>query len=278
MPDKSQIPHLLSLLDDDSEDVRKTITRELCSFGPKLAEALEQMRDELNERQLALMEEVIAIQRGDAARREAWRQWPGQSTLYAQLETAMDLLAQFQYGWEPPVHLGELLDNLADEYRDSGRPVNPVELSRFLFETKELRGNSEEYYDPLNNNILHTIEHGVGLPITLALVFMLVGNRVGLRIHGCNTPAHFMCRAEIDNMDKWFDCFNGGRRVPDDELAPLREALGPERESLLTDTPSAVEIIARVLRNLVNGYDLDEDHEKRELFEALQTELLETAE
>ncbi len=42
---------------------------------------------------------------------------------------------------------------------------------------------------------------------------MLVGKRVGLTIHGCNFPGHFMARANDGQRDWIFDCFNGGRAL-----------------------------------------------------------------
>ncbi len=45
-----------------------------------------------------------------------------------------------------------------------------------------------DYGDPQNSNLVHVITRRAGLPISLACVYILVGQRMGLAIEGCNFP------------------------------------------------------------------------------------------
>jgi hypothetical protein len=273
MVDKNQIPYLLQLIDDDSPEVRQHVAEKLLALGPELERELSRFAGDLSSTQVDLLRNLMTDQREAARRREAWLQWPGLPAETDRLERAFELMAEFQYDWMPPVKLGELLDDIADEFGRSGRPMDPLGLSRFLFITKKYRGNVDDYYNPLNSNLIHVIQSRRGIPITLTCLFILVGARLGLRIHGCNVPTHFLARADLDGELLLFDCFNRGRVLTKSEMAQLRNALAPQFEQLITDPPSAEAIVVRVLRNLVSAYEMADLKEKMELTLALLRDL-----
>ena len=107
MAQRDEIPHLIQLLEDDSEVVREQVLRELLSFGPTLDDVLRELGDQLTPAQRHLVMQLVTSQFAAEARRAAWREWPSLPTRRAQLERAFDLLAQFQFGWTPPVHVPE---------------------------------------------------------------------------------------------------------------------------------------------------------------------------
>src|SRR5690606_27028838 len=107
------------------------------------------------------------------------------------------------------------------------------------------------YYSPLNSNLVAVLERGHGIPISLTAIFMLVGQRLGIPIHGCNFPGHFLARTEGADGDIWlFDCFEGGRLLSRAEVATLQKAAPGELEEA---APASL-MIARVLRNLANAF------------------------
>lgn len=262
MAEKRQLPYLVRLLEDDSPRVREHVVRELMAFGSALEQELQAIEPPLPAGQLSLLRSILASYRTTASHREAWLSWPSLPTEREQLEAAFELLAEFQYGWRPPVYLRELLDDLANDFLISGRPIDPMGLSRFLFITKKFRGNLDDYYNPLNNNLFNVIQGRRGVPITLACVFILVGARVGLHIEGCNLPGHFLARVRVNQERLLIDCFNAGRVLTRPQVMQLRTALKPKLLHLLDEAPTPVEIIAQVVRNLANAYELAEDVDK----------------
>jgi regulator of sirC expression with transglutaminase-like and TPR domain len=156
-----------------------------------------------------------------------------------------------------------LLDELAVGFGDfqlnepDKEQSEAAALARYLFEYKGLRGSdTDDFYNPLNSNLVHTLETGRGLPITLACVFILVGRRVGLDIGGCPFPGHFLARDE--QGEQVFDPFNGGRILSPREIGALIKAAPHE----MTSSASAREIVGRVLRNLSVAYHQSGDSEK----------------
>ena len=108
-------------------------------------------------------------------------------------------------------------------------------LRHHLFAVEGFRGNVEDYYDPRNSYLDQVLERRVGIPVTLAVVCIEVGRRLGLSIEGLNTPGHFLLRAG----DAVLDPFAGGAEVHPTLLpaGPL-EVTGPRT------------VLARMLANL----------------------------
>lgn len=272
MRDKSQLPFLVQLLDDESRQVRDQVVRELLSYGPDLEAELHRLEDKLSHRQLSVARTILNSYRDSVGLRDAWRRWPELDDDLEQLERGFQILAQIQYGWTPPVRVGDLLDDLAAEFLAGGLAPDIIGLARFLF-TRRFRGNTDNYYDPLNSNLIHVLQTGRGLPISLAGVFMLVGKRVGIEVAGCSVPGHFLARGRSQGRDVYFDCFNRGRILSGSELEEVRSGLRPHLQHLLTEPASAPAILMRVLHNLINAYTLIEDGEKVDLMKELLHDL-----
>ncbi len=68
-------------------------------------------------------------------------------------------------------------------------------LRAFLFEEERFRGNAENYYDPRNSCLNDVLDRKLGIPITLSVLMMEVGRRLGLSIFGVGLPGHFVGRA-----------------------------------------------------------------------------------
>jgi len=273
MADRNDIPHLIELLDDTSPDVREHVLRELLSFGPALEDEVRGLVDRLTSEQRRMAQRLLSAQRKAESRWEAWAAWPRLADPHQQLETAFELLAQFQYGWAPPVSLRELLDDLARDFLTTCHTRDALSLSRFLFGTKKLAGNRDEYYSPLNSNLIHVIQQGAGLPISLAAIFILVGSRCGVHIEGCCAPGHFLARSKMGGSTLFFDCFNGGHILTEREIGEIRSHLPAHMWRALADAAQPVDIIRRVLNNLIHAYDLERDSGRSQLMRDLQATL-----
>src|SRR2546427_446860 len=130
-------------------------------------------------------------------------------------------------------------------------------LRAFLFEEEGFRGNGEEYYDPRNTFLNDVLTRRLGIPITLSVVTMEVGRRVGLAIEGVGLPAHFVVTAPVDGGDVVVDPFGGGREINRREAeAIVARAVG--RPVKLTEAHFAkatrTEIVTRMLNNLKGIY------------------------
>ncbi|MBI5470847.1 MAG: hypothetical protein HY961_00735 [Ignavibacteriae bacterium] len=257
MPDVKQLPHLISLLDDAS--LRDTILRQLAAFGPSLEDELRRAGLRLTAEQARFIRPLLDVMYS-AWIKAHWQTWRAHPSDNAQLEAALDLIVLFQFGRLSPKRLSQSLDDLADEFDARYTDRDPLSLAEFLFQGYALRGVAQEdYYNPLNSNLLYVIEHRLGIPISLACVYILVGDRLGLRIAGCNFPGHFLAIASTRREQVIIDCFNGGTRIGQNSLAAIGAQIS--EENILQLKCGANVIVPRVLRNLSNAYEQANEHE-----------------
>lgn len=140
-------------------------------------------------------------------------------------------------------------------------------ISRLLYDTEGFRGNEEDYYNPRNSYLNDVIERRLGIPITLAIVYMAVAERAGLPMFGVGAPGHFVlvaadAAAAIDHQSWYVDPFNDGRVMTVDEcIALVEDRSGGQfrvsREHLRPASPW--EIGLRVLRNLKTCHVMRDD-------------------
>jgi regulator of sirC expression with transglutaminase-like and TPR domain len=155
------------------------------------------------------------------------------------------------------------LDTLAAEAhpRVAGltEPLDVVTaLNRYLFGERGFRGNTWHYNDPANSFLDRVLATRAGLPITLSVVYMEVGWRLGLPVAGVALPGHFLTRFGLGPETIFIDPFNRGRLWSRDEcVTQIATFYGnPSRElaDQIMAPPSRRAILARILRNLKNLY------------------------
>jgi regulator of sirC expression with transglutaminase-like and TPR domain len=267
MTDPTQLPYLIKLLDDESSTVRHTVLKQLTSFGPSLEEQLAHLDITLTAEQLDVIQPVLDNLRGQRLVR-GWPNWFILPEDKKKLEAAMGLIAEFQLGRNYHITLKELLDQLTLEYSTRHRKPEAQALARFLFEFSGLSGApQQDYYNPLNSNLVSVIERRWGLPISLACIYILVGHRLGLQIEGCNFPGHFLAIALLGKNKVIVDCYNGGRLLHEDDLKRINATIS--LDDILRLECQAPAIIARVLHNLIAAYQQANEETNERLMEEL---------
>jgi regulator of sirC expression with transglutaminase-like and TPR domain len=138
----------------------------------------------------------------------------------------------------------------------SPRESAPEAFNHFIFEELGMVGNQQDYYDPRNSYLNEVIDRGRGIPITLSIIYMEIGRRVGLDIEGVGMPGHFIVRVrepDVDSEDSMLvDPFHGRTLNLDDCQARLDEAYGGQ-VALAPEHLRAArkrEILVRLLTNL----------------------------
>lgn len=271
MPDISQLPHLIKLLEDDSPVVRDAVVQELRAFGPELRTQVTALQIELTDGQRRLLESLVTDE-AQVWLRESWPSWFTAPSDKDKLERALSLISAFRNGPKTQAEVTALLDALCAEYREHYPDGDPEALADFLFRSKGLTGARDDYYDPANSDLSYVVREGRGIPISLACIFMLVGKRLGLSIEGCNFPGHFLAMTIENGEARLVDCFDGGRFLTDTDLFGLARLHGvPERvvdHMLETPTP-AEHIVMRVLNNLTVAYHHVGEPRREELMQEL---------
>ncbi len=120
-----------------------------------------------------------------------------------------------------------------------------------LFAEDALRGDSGNYDDPRNSFLNEVLDRQLGMPITLAIVYLAVGRRLGFPVHGVNAPGHFLVR----HGDLLVDPFSRGETItPEVQYERLKRVGVPDPAAtlaeLLARPPDNHVILCRVLMNL----------------------------
>ncbi|MGH7355787.1 MAG: SirB1 family protein [Candidatus Rokuibacteriota bacterium] len=132
----------------------------------------------------------------------------------------------------------------------------------FLFAVEGFRGNVADYYDPRNSCLNDVLSTRLGIPITLSVLLIEVGRRVGLALDGLGLPGHFIVGARVGDRRVLLDPFNSGAELTAVAAAEVAaRAVG--RPVTLEDehwTPCTKrQIVTRILRNLKSSYAKRED-------------------
>jgi regulator of sirC expression with transglutaminase-like and TPR domain len=130
-------------------------------------------------------------------------------------------------------------------------------LADFMFGELHFKGNTVDYIDPRNSYLNDVMDRRLGLPITLSVVFMEIGQRLGLPVEGVGLPGHFIVGVQAEAGRYFFDPFNGGSEVTEDDAARLvHDSIGHTGvlgEDWLDASPPRA-ILMRMLNNLRNTY------------------------
>lgn len=179
-------------------------------------------------------------------------------------EVALHLARDEYPDLDVEAYLSEL-DGMAREARNylSGGLESRVHgLCRYLFHEMGFHGNTRRYYDPRNSYLNQVIDRRTGIPITLTVVAMAVGNRTGLEIAGVGLPGHFIAKAIEGDLEVLFDPFHGGRALTVGQCEQLVQQVLQEPFEIsgahLRPTPPGL-IVQRMLTNLKGTYLRSED-------------------
>jgi regulator of sirC expression with transglutaminase-like and TPR domain len=123
-------------------------------------------------------------------------------------------------------------------------------MARHLVWELGLAGNNQDYYHPRNGHLPWVMEFRGGLPITLTLIYMLVGMRLHIPIEGIGAPGHFLAR--LDGII--FDPYYQGRILTDGEWELIASEIPERQRPFLSKACSPQQTMHRLLINLRNCY------------------------
>lgn len=154
---------------------------------------------------------------------------------------------------------GALLDQIAEDVRlEISREGNPSEIRALCFVLHEkflFRGNRDRYYEAENTYLNRVLERKVGIPLTLSLLYLLIGKRLGMKIDGVALPGHFI----ITWNGQFFDPYNQGRLLSEASCKQMVEARGQQFQDDQLKPASSLQVLSRMLMNLARVYEIEED-------------------
>jgi regulator of sirC expression with transglutaminase-like and TPR domain len=144
----------------------------------------------------------------------------------------------------------------ATTFEESVRTFN-----EFFYDDLGFVGNRDRYDDPRNSFLNEVLTRRTGIPISLAVVYLEVARRAGLRIAGVNFPGHFLLRAPTtlratDDI-VIVDPFHAGALLSESDCREmLRQHVGDAAafDRSLLEPATRLQIVVRMLVNLKRLY------------------------
>lgn len=149
------------------------------------------------------------------------------------------------------------LARVAAERGDASRDRQLIALDRTFFGELGFRGNQDDYYDPKNSFINEVIDRRTGIPISLSVLYIELGRRLGLDLAGLSFPGHFLVRYQSGDELIFIDPFHQGARLDVEALeGRLRRVVGPGAELAEEhlEPASRHHMLTRMLTNLAAIY------------------------
>jgi regulator of sirC expression with transglutaminase-like and TPR domain len=183
-----------------------------------------------------------------------------------ELATAALAIARVEYPSLDPGPYLHGLDRMGREAaaRIEGPRENALRaFNEYLYDEQGFSGNRERYDDPRNSFINEVLDRRTGIPISLAVVYLEVARRAGLRVDGVNFPGHFLLRAPgVIGRDAGADFvivdpFHGGAQLSEYDCRQLlRQHVGDEAafDTALLAPATRHDIVVRMLVNLKRLY------------------------
>lgn len=127
---------------------------------------------------------------------------PGQDEAQFPLLEAAACLAQDDY---PNLDVQEVLvevDELALRLRqrlaaDASAMHRLRMLNHFFFENLHFAGNFNDYHDPDNSYLHRVLSRRLGIPVSLAVLWLELARAIGLDAQGVCFPGHFLVRVNL---------------------------------------------------------------------------------
>jgi len=156
--------------------------------------------------------------------------------------------------------IAELAETLKGRLRRDIGPTDAlVALNRYLFEELGFSGNTADYYDPRNSYLNEVLDRRLGIPITLSVLCIEIGRRIGLALHGVSFPGHFLVKCVVRDGVVVLDPYARGASLSLDDLQlrlkTLRgETPPPDMVQHMLAAAGRKDILVRLLRNLKSNY------------------------
>jgi regulator of sirC expression with transglutaminase-like and TPR domain len=211
---ETQRAALLKLLADEDPAIYRTVRKKIISYGPDTIHWL---------REYKLSDDAALRRRSQEIINHFGRQTADTSFLgfilqhgeELDIEEGAWLLAQTAFPTMNVAGYRALLDFHAGELKeriDLAREPKEIlsRMNAYLFQELGFRGNERNYYDPENSYLNRVLDRRTGNPITLCLIYMLLGKRLRLPLAGIGLPGHFICRFQSSATEIYIDAFNGG--------------------------------------------------------------------
>jgi regulator of sirC expression with transglutaminase-like and TPR domain len=267
-----EIKALISLLDDDDHEVTQHVEDKILSLGSNVIPFLESEWEEsfnpivqrrieelIHELQLSIMIERL----------QSWKNGGGLDLL-----EGMWILATYLY---PDLSMEKLKTSVEQlyydiwiQFQDEMNAVDQIKrINSVFFGSMNFAANTKNFHSPSNSMINMVLESRRGNPITLCVIYLLVARKLGLPVYGVNLPNLFVLTYKNESTQFYINVFNRGIIFSKTDIDHYIAQLNIKSKDIFYQPCTNLEIIQRVLRNLILSYEKTSEEEKSKEIEKI---------
>jgi len=273
---KSELKALISLLDDEDDNIFTHIEEKIISIGEEMIPLLEtEWESNLNPLVQKRIEDLVHSLQYDSLKIKL-KEWFAEED--PDLLKGMWLIATYQY---PDLEFEKLKQDLEQlyyeawlEFKPDAHPYDKVKiLNSVIFNKIKFRANTKNFHSPGNSMINVVMETKKGNPISLCVIYMLVAQKLKLPVHGVNLPNLFILTyKDPDSIQFYINAFSRGLIFSKEDIDNYIAELRITPQDSFYEPCKQKDIVKRTMRNLINSFEKIGDHAKSEEVKTLMKE------
>lgn len=260
-----EIKALISLLDDEDHEVSQHVEGKILSLGGNVIPFLEtEWEESFNPHVQRKIEELIhELQLSIMIERlQSWKNGGGLDLL-----EGMWIISTYHY---PDLSIEKLKTTIEQLYYDIWiqfqEEMNAVDqikrINSIFFGVMNFAANTKNFHSPSNSMINVVLESRRGNPITLCVIYLLVARKLGLPVYGVNLPNLFVLTYKSDKTQFYINVFNRGIIFSKTDIDHYIAQLNIKSKEIFYQPCTNLEIVQRVLRNLILSYEKTSEQDK----------------
>jgi len=253
-----EIKALVSLLEDDDQEVVNHVEKRLMEIGTGVIPLLEQEWEiHFNPTIQTRIEDLIHTLQFELLQ-ERLIDWRDQRQ--NDLLEGLWLVATYQY---PDLTIEELRQEIHQVYtevwrelKDDLAPFDQVRIiNAVIFNKLKFRANTKNFHSPANSMVNAVLESKKGNPISLCSIYLLISQKLDLPVFGVNLPNLFILMYKNEGVDFYINGFNKGLIFSKDDIDNYLVHLNIPKQEIFYKPCSHLDIILRSLRNLIVAFE-----------------------
>jgi regulator of sirC expression with transglutaminase-like and TPR domain len=262
---ESELKALVTLLEDDDQEVVFHVEKRLMEMGTSVIPMLEsEWETTFNPQIQRRIEDLIHTLQFELVQ-ERLVDW--KNNRQEDLLEGLWMVATFQY---PDITLEEMRHQVQEiyievwrEFKDNLTPFDQVRIiNSVLFNKLKFRANTKNFHSPANSMINAVLESKRGNPISLCSVYLLVAQKLNLPVYGVNLPNLFILTYQAETVNFYINCFNKGLIFSKEDIDSYLDQLQIGPQEIFYKPCSHLDIILRCFRNLVVAFEKIGDYSK----------------
>lgn len=262
----NELKALISLLDDEDQEVVQHVEQQIRQLGGQMIPFLEaewegSFSADLQKR----IEEIIHDLQYESVL-DRMRDWKNGGAM--DLLEGLWIVATYQY---PDLSLSKLKQDVEQlfydvwvDFKPDMHPDEQIRAMNSAFFTKlKFAPNTKHFHSPANSMINQVLESRRGNPITLCVLYMLIAKRLNLPVYGVNLPNLFVLTYKNSTgVQFYINVFNRGLIFTTKDIDQYIDQLNVKRVDTFYQPCTNVDIVRRVLRNLTLAFEKNGDVER----------------